>query len=84
MKKLFLLAAAAVAIPAWGLTLESPDGNLQLEVIVDADGTPVHTLSYKGRAVLAPSRLGLSGREGDLTHSFAITGEARESVTVDS
>lgn len=80
MKKVFLIAAAVMATPAWGLTLVSPDGNLRLDVDVDSAGTPVHSLSYKGRTVIAPSHLGLSGREADMTRGFAVTGESRESV----
>ena len=39
--------------------LKSPDGNLTLGFEVDAEGSPVYSLDYKGKAVIKPSHLGL-------------------------
>ena len=39
--------------------LTSPNGELQMNFSVNAQGEPVYELSYKGRAVLKPSKLGL-------------------------
>ena len=39
--------------------LTSPNGELQLNFSVNAQGEPVYELFYKGRAVLKPSKLGL-------------------------
>ena len=51
---LFLLLAAV----GKAQNLSSPDGNLLLKTVVER-GIPYYELSYKGKAVLAPSRLGL-------------------------
>lgn len=39
--------------------LTSPNGQLQLNFSVNAQGTPVYELFYKGKAVIKPSKLGL-------------------------
>ncbi|MEG1564269.1 MAG: glycoside hydrolase family 97 N-terminal domain-containing protein, partial [Bacteroides sp.] len=39
--------------------LTSPDGLLKLNFSVSAQGEPVYELSYKGKAVIQPSKLGL-------------------------
>lgn len=65
--------ATAAAAP---LTLSSPDGNLTLNVDVDAEGTPFYNLDYKGTPVIRDSRLGLSGKEASLEKGFAVTGSS--------
>ena len=50
---LFLL----LAVVGKAQNLSSPDGNLLLKTIVER-GIPYYELSYKGKTVLAPSRLG--------------------------
>jgi len=77
MKKIVLsasLAAAAVlaavscshssTIEAEGgvLSLSSPDGKLQLEVLTDKAGTPRYALSREGEKVVLPSKLGFEMR----------------------
>jgi alpha-glucosidase len=61
------LANCAVAT---GYELRSPDGNVLVTVgLVDRDGRrgmPVYSISYRGRAVLAESRLGLELAAGSL------------------
>ena len=42
---------------AEGIT--SPDGNLRLDFVVNSSGEPVYRLSYKNKAVVNPSKLGL-------------------------
>ena len=51
--------AIALAFPAMAIQLTSPNGNLVLNVELNAEGTPVYQLSYKGKTVVMPSRLGL-------------------------
>lgn len=43
-------------------TLQSPDGTLSLRFALAENGAPTYSLDYKGRAVVLPSRLGLSLR----------------------
>lgn len=52
--------------------LTSPDGNLQLEVQLN-EGVPAYELSYKGKAVIASSNLGLETEEASLTSGFTQT-----------
>ena len=46
--------------------LTSPDGNLSLEFMEQADGVPAYRLDYKGKPVLTSGRLGLLTEEADL------------------
>ena len=39
--------------------LSSPDGNLTMSFSLDMQGSPVYELSYKGKTVIKPSKLGL-------------------------
>lgn len=48
---------AGKAAMAEGIT--SPDGNLWLDFVVNSSGEPVYRLSYKNKAVVNPSKLGL-------------------------
>ena len=40
-------------------SITSPDGQLKLNFSVNAQGEPVYELSYKGKEVIKPSKLGL-------------------------
>ncbi len=51
----------------------SPDGNLALSVGLNAQGTPVYSLSFGGKTVIAPSHLGLKLKKGEaLDADFAL------------
>ena len=52
-----LLLFVSGAMKAESIT--SPNGQLQLNFSVNAQGEPVYELSYKGKAVINPSKLGL-------------------------
>lgn len=52
--------------------LTSPDGNLILNVQIDG-GTPAYELTYKGKTVVTPSRLGLEMEEASLSGGFTAT-----------
>ena len=56
-KIIFFLLAFSLIINAQ--TLTSPNGNYQIYFSLAADGSPVYTLNYKGKAVINPSKLGL-------------------------
>ena len=57
-----LLAACAAFLlalpPAWGQTLSSPGGDLELGFRLSPEGMPFYSLRYKGQAVVEESRLG--------------------------
>lgn len=55
-------------------TLHSPDGNLTLNFCLNADGTPVYTLQYKGKEVIKESKMGFTLRpDFTFNNHFAIT-----------
>ena len=43
--------------------LRSPNGNFIMEFALQNDGTPTYNLTYKGKAVIKPSKLGLELKE---------------------
>jgi hypothetical protein len=65
--------------------VKSPNGNIELKFSVDQAGRPVYEMSYKGRAVVKPSFLGLElakdkhasagMNEKDLMEDFSIVNE---------
>ncbi|MBD1430341.1 glycoside hydrolase family 97 protein [Sphingobacterium litopenaei] len=60
MKKTTLLMSLfLITLGLQAQELLSPSGKLKLQFSLDASGTPTYTLSYKGKAVIKPSKLGL-------------------------
>lgn len=74
---LFLLLAAV----GKAQNLSSPDGNLLLKTGVER-GIPYYELSYKGKAVLAPSRLGLDIEAQTGTYKLTLNTSELENVTL--
>ena len=66
----------APAMPADALTLNSPDGQLQLQFAV-VNGQPQYALNRAGKPVVLPSRMGftLEWRD-DLAHAFVLKDKA--------
>ena len=58
MRTRTLLIAAIFATGATAQTVNSPNGNIQLAFSLD-NGKPTYQLTYKGKAVVNPSHLGL-------------------------
>ena len=57
-----VLLAFGYWLLAFGLnaaTVKSPNGNIELSFSLDENGRPVYEMSYKGKAVIKPSHLGL-------------------------
>ena len=66
-----LLLCAAGMLKAQNLT--SPNGELQMNFSVSPQGEPVYDLTYKGRPVLKPSKLGLELKDDPgLMNGFSI------------
>ncbi len=74
-----ILLTAALSAAAVGIS--SPSGNFDLAVGVNGAGTPVYSLSYKGKILVADSRLGLSADEITFADGFKIAGT--DTLTVD-
>lgn len=81
-KQIFFILSlcCAAVIPASAAERFSPDGNLHLNVTCP-DGQPQYSLTYKGKVVVAPSRLGLVAKEADFAHGFQI--QSVDTATVD-
>ncbi len=74
-KGFFLLFAIVLSTAVAGAAeIASPSGTVSVNVCLDDAGTPVYSVCYKDRAVIAPSTLGLQIAEGDLTDGFEIVG----------
>jgi hypothetical protein len=75
MKKIFLCLLSLCALftlKANAQTLSSPDGQLQAIFSID-NGIPTYQLSYKGKTVIKPSKMGLELFDSpDLIHNFSI------------
>ncbi|MCQ2229422.1 MAG: glycoside hydrolase family 97 protein [Bacteroidales bacterium] len=75
MHRLYILLVGlfiSCAITAEAHNLSSPDGNLNLEFALDAQGQPVYRLLYKSKSVIEQSRLGLLFDETSMTDGFTI------------
>ena len=59
MKLTCFLLVLLVSGTAMAESITSPNGQLQLNFSVSAQGEPVYELSYKGKPVINPSKLGL-------------------------
>ena len=46
-------------------TVSSPDGNLKVNLSVNAEGTPVYNVTFGGVAVIEDSPLGMATTVGD-------------------
>ena len=69
MNKIFTMVGCLVMAPLalCAQTISSPDGALKVNLSVNADGTPIYNVEYKGREVIANSPLGLATSIGDFT-----------------
>ena len=54
-----LLFVTAFATGAGAQTVSSPNGNVVVRFSIANGGVPTYEMSYKGKAVVKPSRLGL-------------------------
>ena len=81
MKILMSLIMSTAALTGAAVDISSPNGALRLNVDVDSAGTPVYSLDYKGKQLVAPGKLGLQADETAFTDGFRIVGV--DTVTVD-
>ena len=81
MKNIMSLLLLATAMEMAAVSITSPNGAFLLNVYVNAEGTPVYSLDYKGKPVIKSSRLGIVTKETDFTKGFHIAGT--DTATVD-
>ncbi len=67
-----LTASFLLAIPALAQALSSPDGQLQVDVSVNAEQQLVYTVQRAGQPVLLASRLGLVLEQGDYANGLKL------------
>ncbi|WP_286862514.1 MULTISPECIES: glycoside hydrolase family 97 protein [Sphingobacterium] len=76
MKKTTLLMSLfLITLGLQAQELLSPSGKLSLQFSLDASGAPTYTLSYKGKAVIKPSKLGLELTGNTKKVEFSAAGE---------
>lgn len=69
------LLALFMSGAAMAESIASPDGQLRLNFSVNPQGEPVYELSYKGKAVIKPSKLGLELKnDPGLMNGFTLAG----------
>ncbi|MEO6149771.1 MAG: glycoside hydrolase family 97 N-terminal domain-containing protein, partial [Mucilaginibacter sp.] len=75
MRKIYLLAVILLyAVTIKAQAISSPDKNFILKFSVNTEGEPVYELSYKQKAVIKPSKLGLETKDvPPFLKGFAIT-----------
>ncbi|RYY65786.1 MAG: glycoside hydrolase family 97 protein, partial [Chitinophagaceae bacterium] len=84
MKKIVCLACLAFfSLAVFAQELLSPNGNFKMNFSLDAAGTPIYALNYKGKPVIKPSRLGLQLKKDSLSLQNGFTIKASKSATVD-
>ena len=64
-KNLSVVAMLFCALIVNAQKLTSPDGNLEMNFSLDGKGAPMYELSYKGKTVIKPSKLGLELKKED-------------------
>lgn len=79
-----LIAALLLPLAAFAQTVKSPDGNVSVHFSLTGNGVPTYEMTYKGKAVVKPSHLGLElakikqaskgMNETDLMEGFTETG----------
>jgi hypothetical protein len=76
MKKLLFLAFLTLSVfrVASAQQLKSPDGKFLMNFSIQADGTPQYQLTYKGKFIIKPSKLGLELKNDDksLLNNFVV------------
>ncbi len=75
------LLAALISVPLSAQELTSPDGAFVATFALDKSGAPTYTLTYKGRAVVLPSRMGFELR-GSSAMEFGSSIDHRAKNTV--
>ena len=74
------LATLLLALPTLAHALSSPDGQLQVDVTLNAEGQLLYAVQRAGQPVLGPSRLGLVLEEAD--HANGLRGLVASPVRV--
>lgn len=71
MRKLIILICLCIA-SHWAVAqeLKSPNGNLTMKFSLQGNGVPTYSLTYKGKDIIKPSKLGLELKEQKTLNDF--------------
>ena len=70
IKVTFILFALTCSMIVSAQTLTSPDGNYQMNFSLTGDGSPLYTLTYKGKEVIKQSKLGIELKPEGINRDF--------------
>ncbi|MGN1262573.1 MAG: glycoside hydrolase family 97 N-terminal domain-containing protein, partial [Prevotella sp.] len=76
---MMLFVAAGIQAAAQALSVGSPDGRLKVAVTTD-NGHAFYSISYDGKQMMEPSRLGLVTDVADLDGGLTLTGHEERSI----
>ena len=83
-KNLSAVAMLFCALIVNAQKLTSPDGNLEMNFSLDGKGAPMYELSYKGKTIIKPSKLGLELKKEDANkHTDFEWKEVKDASTLD-
>ena len=83
-KNLSVVAMLFYALIVNAQKLTSPDGNLEMNFSLDGKGAPMYELSYKGKTIIKPSKLGLELKKEDANkHTDFEWKEVKDASTLD-
>ena len=83
-KNLSVVAMLFCALIVNAQKLTSPDGNLEMNFSLDGKGAPMYELSYKGKTIIKPSKLGLELKKEDANkHTDFEWKEVKDASTLD-
>jgi glucan 1,4-alpha-glucosidase len=72
---ILLLSICLLALQVAAQEIKSPNGNLSLTFTLQPQGVPSYSLTYKGKTVIKPSRLGLElKKDPSLLTGFTVAG----------
>ena len=83
MKFVCLILSMIISFAATAQELKSPDGNLVMNFSLQGNGVPTYQLSYKNKAVIKPSKLGLELKKGTESLMEGFTAAAGASSVFD-
>ena len=79
-KLVLLMAVLSSCAFSYAQQLLSPDGNLEMNFSLNEQGAPVYELTYKGKAIIKPSRLGLELKKEDANAAVDFEFKQRKDV----
>ena len=80
---LLCFSAAGAALEPKAISIASPDGRLEVDFHLSADGAPRYAIRLDGKTVLRDSRLGLVRDDADFTKGLRLLSASRTGTAQD-